>query len=763
MPRFIVTSGSNFQPFTYDELIKPVEAAQKYHDAAQDTYDTLSMETSALGNYISENPDDANARAMYDNYQHKLRTLQDNLWRSGVTAGTRRDLNEAKTAYSRDMLRLQTAIKSRQERSKAYWDMKHAHPDMIMGADPGSSGLDNYLRDDNFGQDYYAYSGDSFMNEVGADAKARAIEIKRAYDYDGKSIPGYITRIEKEGFTSEEVAEADIAVRNAIASGRRDFSGISEPAQILAQTLISHIDSTGAQGKVSDDEFGRLLDYGRAGLSQAIGKTELKDFSDKQWDFNQQMRIARAKSGGTETPQPAGYAFNNIISENTAGGYRWLQKKTSRNYKAYDGDPKTVNNPDGTSSDVSSPFGMSELVYNPPVRQKIMSKYGLDVALPASNFFGTTASRQSVTLQTKDKKSITLTTSKLSDDEAKELGLQPGDIALRYGSDKRIHRAATIEFNEARHEYEKHVQEYRDANPDLDIDEMSITPEKERELRERYGIDRKVASSDIEALVTTKEYHGDYTPATLVSTDSGDDYARENFGRALIESFNRNTAFGNNGKGSRFAIYPVGKGGAIGEKGETDLKNIFGKSKDGDALTSAKAITSMTLSPRDVAEAAAKGQTPKVMFSTTTNPGKIWAADITMLGTQVKSALTTPVYSNGFSVQDAVSYMMEPLTDPNAVLSMSDKEAQSWSKTMYRMLNDGSRQSFTGPAMYDESGKLVLVSAKDIVRDPQLRDQLYQSVTDYLTTALRAATDINQISHPQNAGNSSTKASYYRQ
>ena len=53
MPKYLVTSGSHFEPFTYDELVKPVAAAQQAHEQAQDLYDALEMDTAALDRYIS--------------------------------------------------------------------------------------------------------------------------------------------------------------------------------------------------------------------------------------------------------------------------------------------------------------------------------------------------------------------------------------------------------------------------------------------------------------------------------------------------------------------------------------------------------------------------------------------------------------------------------------------------------------------------------------------------------------------------------------
>ena len=112
MARFIVTSGSHFQPLTYDELVKPLMQMTEAQNKAQDAYDQISMETNALENYISQNPGDENARAMYDNYKAKLSALQNNLWNNGYSSQTARDLSVARAGYAGDVTRLATAIKN---------------------------------------------------------------------------------------------------------------------------------------------------------------------------------------------------------------------------------------------------------------------------------------------------------------------------------------------------------------------------------------------------------------------------------------------------------------------------------------------------------------------------------------------------------------------------------------------------------------------------------------------------------------------------
>ena len=388
MPKYLVTSGSHFTPFSYDELAKPIMQMQEAHNAAQDAYDTLSLETNALGQYISENPEDSRARAMYDNYMNKLTTLQDNLWQNGFNAQTRRDLAAARAGYASDITRLSTAIKNRQERSKEYWDARHKNPDLVMGADPGTGGLNDYLDNDNFGKDYYSYSGTSFMNEVGVDAKARASEMKRDPRYmRDPNLAGIITRIERDGFTSGEVQAASAAVRAAISGDTGALSGLDDASSILANVLMSHIDSTGSrealsQGRLSTAEMNRLLDYGTAGLSQAIGKETSRDFEDPY--FKQRMELdtyarkqamaARAKKQEEDLKRMNGHAEDHDIREVSGPDAR----RTLRRSKLYDTAAKTLlHTRDGR--EIRNAADASEVVYSGDLRRQYYSLFGFDI------------------------------------------------------------------------------------------------------------------------------------------------------------------------------------------------------------------------------------------------------------------------------------------------------------------------------------------------------------------------------------------------
>lgn len=292
MPKFLVTQGSYFQPFTYDELVKPLQQMADAQNTTQDAYDTMSLETEALRQYITDNPDDARAKELYDNYVSRLANLQNNLWGNGYTPQTRRDLSLARSGFANSINPLKEAIQRRQEQSKAYWDYKNKNRDAIMGRDPGTFGLDNYLGNTTFGQDWYAYSGKDFTNQVGAEAKARASSMLA--DPEVSKVPGlvgYLRMVERDGFTNKNVDDAYTAVRAALSGDSSLLGELDMGASILAGVLMSNIESTGAQGNVDGNEMIRLLDFGKIGLSQAVGEAKPNTVHDLQWA--EQQKIAR--------------------------------------------------------------------------------------------------------------------------------------------------------------------------------------------------------------------------------------------------------------------------------------------------------------------------------------------------------------------------------------------------------------------------------------------------------------------------------------
>lgn len=747
MPKYLVTSGSHFEPFTYDELVKPVAAAQQAHEQAQDLYDALEMYTAALDRYISseEGSGDEEARKLYDNYMNRLNALQDDLYNNGYSAKTKRGLAEARKLYASDISRVSKAIEARQNRSAEYWKYKHEHPDMIMADDPGLSGLDKYLDNELYGQDYYQYSGSQFESEIASAAKARADEIFSAPQYrDNPYMAGYKQRIDREGFTDEEINNAVSAIRNGGAES------LDVPSRILYDILLGGLDATGAYDKVSDDEYDRLIEYGRRGLSHAIGKTTFTDIQDREWIS---PKAGAGSGAGSAMPTGNGYALNNPITSFQTPGYTNLSKSFAKqNSKYQDGDVRIIL-PDDSSDYVSSYEDMTSRVYNPEVRKETRSVYGgLDVAMTPKELEKATESTPVVVSYN----GVSI-----------PVKVKASDGKVQIYSDGKLNEALTEDFNKRRELYNQHIKDYADKNSGMNFEKYALSPSEEQKIREKYGISPLVDTDDIFAIQRTKDRVGIASEGVLVNSNVGMDAVQATLANTIYDSYNKGLAHlgGKIEKDSKYAFYPVEEGryGKSSKKKDaiTDITKIF---ENGDVE---KNLNSITFTPEDIAQGAGDGR-PFFRFISKSAPGE-YTADAEMLGNitwnTLKGGIAQPPY-NSMSMCDAVDLMMQPILNPQEMFTMTPEQKDVWINTTLSILNgdDMGRYKQTGylsGPMITINGELATIAPDDIVRYPQFQTKLYNDITAYINDMLSNARDIMQNQHPQHTGNTSTNAPTY--
>ena len=748
MARYLVTSGSHFEPMSYQEIIAPLQALTEQHNAAADAYDAFALESGALDNFIDKENDPI-ARRMYEDYTNKLSTLQENLWKHGVTAGTRRDLAAARAGYA-NIGKLKEALQNRQERSKEYWDARHKNPSLITGADPSLSSLDSYLADVNYGRDWYSYSGDDFMNEVGADAKARAGELMRNPEITkNPELAGYLTRITQEGFSSDEVRNAGDAVE-AVLSGQlkqSDLAGLSAPEQILADVLLSHVNSTGARDRVSPEEFSRLVKYGRAGLSQAIGKTEMKDFSDKVWEANQEWNMwkrkadytaqAKAPTGTQEAPQILPYTLNDISTYMESAEAERINKTLGQigDFKQ----PVIVTDAEGNSSVLNNAFD-AEKVLNSFGKDEFYMKYGINPDKPTGKWKleagnGKQVEYRVVYPQYGDNPQLDQFGRPVLPDNG--LGFGNTNYVLEYKNDKGkwvVDENMTREFNRDLDGYTNRVKNFEERNTGVNLKKLAISDKDREKIYKQYDIPSDVSFDDIPAILETRSKQGRVTFASIAGATDDMESTRQNYADQIIASHSR---AGKIAKTSEYAFYPV-DGFDIKDEGETDILNVFGAVSKNSNRPNDKAITEITVIPEDLAQ-------NKVRISIN---GKQYAINPAMLGNDMDYQVQ--------SIRQPVLYMMSPILDPVTAMRMGPAESAQWAYQTQKILGD-----YINLVSRTPDGQIVAASPRDVVENPELQGALRTAVTLFMNAYLAKARDNMMQNNYQTRGNSSAKAAGY--
>ena len=741
MSRFIVTSGSDFRPFSYDELLKPVQASAEAHAAAADAYDQLSMETAALGNYISseEGSGDVRARAMYDNYVQKLQNFQNNLWENGVTAATRRDMSAARSAYAQDITRLQKAIQDRQERSKEYWDARHKNPDLIMGFDPRNGGLDNYLDNSEYGRDWYSYSGNQFASEVGAEAKARAAELLDSYA-DKSEIPGYLRYIQKQGFTNAQVNNAGILAGN-ILSGQGTIEDADDPATaLLASVLISRMQATGAKPgeNVSPDEFGRMFNYGLLGLSQGIGELNEKLIEDKVWEQRQKYNLAAYQHGLTN-PGPGTDVHRESIPvaiESPKAAAAAAERASIYNTALYaGGNAVPVNLPDGN---------IAELHDTNEAREKLVSSNaktfkdvtGLDVTKEASNWWGTQKSRQ-----TGNYKGSEIAAKRATVIDWVMDGVRPGTpiVEEKVGGRWKYNPSLSDAWQRAQAEQNKYVRDIETLNPGMKVSELGLTSQEAQDIRKKNpAIPAGVADSDlIYAQRSIDPIRTDQGIAIMLNDD--DDQLRSNVARKI-------QIFARDGKTSANGFYKVSD-----DNTKIDGKNVL-KEKGG--LANVFTMKNDTIDPSSILAAYVLPQDIKdghVKVRIRTTKGT-FITDISTFGNDLSAAFNP-------DMARIVERATQPVFRAQDILDQNNPLHIGWDTEIYNLFYANPYSRYQIPYIKQPDGTNIPATARQVARDPALQQALLDGIGDYLRSAVFSGID-PQLLHPyQHKGFTSSKAS----
>ena len=196
MANYSLTINSKFRPFSYAEMLAPVQAMTQAHQAVEDQYSELMTKASVWENMANEQ-NDPQAYAMYKSYADALMLAADDLNRNGLTAQSRPQLMALKSGYSSHIAPIEAAYNLRAADIKAQREAEaQKGANMIFTERAATRSLDKYLN----GQplDYESLN----LNEVRDTAIAGAQAISKRYfnTYEGKRFSkDYIRLIEANG------------------------------------------------------------------------------------------------------------------------------------------------------------------------------------------------------------------------------------------------------------------------------------------------------------------------------------------------------------------------------------------------------------------------------------------------------------------------------------------------------------------------------------------------------------------------------------
>lgn len=283
-----VTIGSKFRPFSYEELVRPLQEATVAHQALETEYADLDTKAGVWENIANEQTD-PKAYRMYKNYSDELRSQADLLATEGLTQASRQNLMKMKGRYSQEITPIEQAYTRRRQLADEQRKALAENPTLMYQRDASTMSLDEFI--DNPELDYGAsYSGALLAKQAG-DMASNLAKSMRSDPRKWSSILNgqYWQTMEKSGYTPEEIILAS------------QFN--KEAPEELRNIMKQVYESSGIGSWADNSTKRRAIDYITSGLYNAIGTTKYDTLKNEDYISPYERWKMRDQGDETEVPE----------------------------------------------------------------------------------------------------------------------------------------------------------------------------------------------------------------------------------------------------------------------------------------------------------------------------------------------------------------------------------------------------------------------------------------------------------------------------
>ena len=289
MPANYIVINSKFKPFSYAEMLQPVQMATLAHQEVENEYADLATKANVWDEMANEQTDPY-AYKMYKTYSNDLEEQAGQLAREGLTPASRQNMLRMKQRYSSDIVPIEQAYKRRQELVDEQRKLLAQDNTLMFDRNASMLSLDDLIKNPQL--TYQSYSGATLAKQVGTAAQNLAKEM-RENPRKWRNILGnqYFETIMQHGYRPEEIVQVLQNDPNASSV----LKGIVEDA--VGSSNIANWGDT--------DTLNRAYEYARQGLWNAVGETQYQIQSNKAYDYAMQDQLARNKEARARAAKEA--------------------------------------------------------------------------------------------------------------------------------------------------------------------------------------------------------------------------------------------------------------------------------------------------------------------------------------------------------------------------------------------------------------------------------------------------------------------------
>lgn len=259
-----LTINSTFKPYTFDELLKPVQLYGEEYARQEATLGELQTKADMWKNIVNET-NDPKAYKMYESYMQGIDDITNSLM-EGLSPTTRKGVLDMTKRYASEIVPIEQAYTRRQELIDEQRKALANDDSLLFSTDASLLSLDTLI--DNPATSYVSASMNKAHKALADDAKALQDAIRNNPD-EWKPIldDQYYERVSTYGFTEQEVYDA--IMRNPNAN------------PILTNLLDQHMSKFNAFDNTQKELAYRSV---APALYNAIGKQDIDRVQNQGWE-----------------------------------------------------------------------------------------------------------------------------------------------------------------------------------------------------------------------------------------------------------------------------------------------------------------------------------------------------------------------------------------------------------------------------------------------------------------------------------------------
>lgn len=148
MANYSLIINSSFKPFSYAEMLAPVQAATQAHQELESAYSELETKANIWDKLASETSD-PKAHSIYQKYADDLSEQAGELAKNGLSLSSRQALLNMKNRYTKEITPIEDAFNRRKDDIKAQKEMMQKDPYHMYDRMASTISLDEYMDNPN--------------------------------------------------------------------------------------------------------------------------------------------------------------------------------------------------------------------------------------------------------------------------------------------------------------------------------------------------------------------------------------------------------------------------------------------------------------------------------------------------------------------------------------------------------------------------------------------------------------------------------------